>query len=192
MQNTVLYLIRHGETEWALSGRHTGRTDIQLTDNGREQATRLRKCLSKISFNGVLVSPLTRAQETARLAGLTNATICDELAEFDYGKYEGLTTAQIRETVPNWTIWTHPCPGGESLDQVAERAAAVIAKASKISGNVALVSHGHMLRIVAATWLQLPPTEGRHLMLDTGTLSILGYERETPAIKLWNSPVADN
>ncbi|MBX9719855.1 MAG: histidine phosphatase family protein [Candidatus Obscuribacterales bacterium] len=191
MPNTVLYLLRHGETEWALSGRHTGRTDISLTAKGRQQAALLSDYISKLSFSKVLVSPLTRAQETAKLAGLSNFVVCADLAEFDYGDCEGLTTAEIRKNVPDWTVWTHPCSNGETLEQVRARACKAIALANEAGGNVALVSHGHMLRILTATWLQLPPSEGRHFMLDTGTVSILSHERETPAIKLWNAPVMD-
>lgn len=188
--NVVLYLLRHGETEWALSGQHTGRTDIPLTEKGREQAKLLTEPLRKVQFSAVLTSPLSRAQETAKLAGFDNATICDDLAEFDYGAYEGLTTVEIRQQIPDWAIWTHPCPRGETMEQVAARTAKVIELAKQSGGNVALVSHGHLLRILTTTWLQLPPSEGRHFMLDTSTISILGHERESPAIKMWNAPAA--
>ncbi len=191
MQNTVLYLLRHGETEWALSGRHTGRTNIPLTERGEQQAALLSTYLGKIPFSLTLVSPLARAKETARLAGLVNPIICEDLAEVDYGDCEGLTTTEIREKVPDWTVWTHPCPRGETLEQVAQRSSNVITQAIAAGGNVAVVSHGHMLRILTATWLQLPPTEGRHFMLDTSTVSILSHERETPAVKLWNAPVTE-
>lgn len=185
-----LFLFRHGETEWALSGRHTGRTDIPLTQKGEEQAAQLSKITHEIDFSHVLSSPLSRALNTAKLAGF-GATVeaCSDLAELNYGDYEGLTTAQIRTSLPDWSVWTHPCVGGESLEQAAARTTRVISFARTFSGNVALFAHGHILRILAATWLNLPPTEGRHLMLNTGTISILGHERETPAIKIWNAPL---
>lgn len=183
----TLYLFRHGETEWSVSGQHTGRTDIPLTENGRAVARRMRDAVSHLVFSAVLVSPRARAQETAALAGLgAQITTCDDLAEVDYGEYEGLTTAEIRQRVPDWTVWTHPCCGGESLEQAAVRCQRVINTASDINGSVALFAHGHILRILAATWLQLPPSEGKHFILDTSTVSILGHERETPAIKMWN------
>lgn len=190
--NTVLYLLRHGETEWSLSGRHTGRTDIPLTETGKEQARLVAGYMNKITFSKVLVSPLSRAQETAKLAGFSNATTCDDLIEFDYGNCEGMTTVEIRKNIPDWTVWTHPCINGETLAQVEARAKNVIAMANSSGGNVAIISHGHMLRILTATWLQLPPSEGRHFMLDTSTISILSHERETPAIKLWNASVLPN
>ena len=190
MNNTplTLYIFRHGETEWARGGQHTGRTDIPLTDVGRKQARALRNAVNHIDFSSVLSSPLCRARETAKLAGLEPAKPCDDLMEFDYGKYEGLTTIQIRDQVPDWTVWTHPCPEGETLAAAAKRCQNVIATAGSIGGNVALFAHGHILRILTATWLKLPPEEGRHFMLDTSTISVLSHERETPAIKIWNCP----
>lgn len=183
----TLYLFRHGQTEWSVSGQHTGRTNIPLTENGREEARSMHDAISKLSFSAVLVSPLGRAQETAVLAGLESQIVtCDELAEFNYGDYEGLTTKQIRETVPNWTVWSHPCPNGETLEQAASRCQKVIDTANGIKGTVALFAHGHILRILTATWLMLPPSEGKHFILDTGTVSILSHERETPAVKMWN------
>jgi probable phosphoglycerate mutase len=186
----VLFLLRHGQTDWALSGKHTGRTNIPLNEKGREQATLLKECLSKIDFSAVLVSPLLRAQETATLAGFgSRIKTCEDLSELDYGLYEGLTTAEIREQVPNWTVWTHPCPSGETIDQAAARCRNVIATARDIGGNIAVFAHGHILRILTAAWLDLNANEGRHFMLETGTLSVLAHERETPAIKIWNAPV---
>lgn len=184
----TLYIFRHGQTEWALSGQHTGLTDIPLTEFGRAQAKALRNSVSHIDFSQTFVSPLSRARETAELAGLANLKVIDDLVEFNYGEYEGITTEQIRQTVPGWTVWTHPCPNGETLEQAAARCQRVIDTASGIGGKVALVAHGHILRILTATWLKLPPQEGRHLMLDTSTISVLSHERETPAIKIWNSP----
>lgn len=186
--NVTLYIFRHGQTEWALSGQHTGRTDIALTDVGRDQARALRNVINHIDFSQVLVSPLSRAKETAELAGLKDAKVCDDLAEFDYGKYEGLTTDRIRKEVAGWTIWTHDCPEGETLAQAARRCQNVIDTAGSIGGKVALIAHGHILRILTATWLKLPPEGGRHFMLDTSTVSVLSHEREIPAVKIWNSP----
>lgn len=186
----TLYLFRHGETEWSATGKHTGRTDIPLTERGRQQAQALQGIVSGLSFSRVLVSPLSRARDTASLSGLeSQLAVCEDLAEFDYGEYEGLTTVEIRDRVPGWTVWTHPCPGGETMEKAGQRCAKVIATASGIGGSVALFAHGHILRILTATWLQLPPSEGKHFMLDTGTVSVLSHERETPAIKIWNSHV---
>lgn len=186
----TLYLFRHGETEWSISGQHTGRTNIPLTENGRAQARLLERATSHLEFSLVLVSPLGRAQETAALAGMKQQIkTCDDLSEFNYGEYEGLTTAQIREKVPGWTVWSHDCPGGETMNQAAQRCQRVIEEANSAKGNVALFAHGHILRILTATWLKLPPSEGKHFILDTSTMSILSHERDTPAIKLWNSKV---
>jgi broad specificity phosphatase PhoE len=184
-----LYLLRHGETEWSKSGQHTGRTDIPLTENGRQQAKKLSHGIAGVSFVGAFTSPLQRASETAKLLGLSNAVPSNDLLEFDYGEYEGITTPDIRKNVPDWTVWSHPCPNGETLDAVAMRAKRFIESISNMQGKVAVVSHGHFLRILTATWLKLDPGEGRHFILDTTTLSILSYEREATAIKLWNSPV---
>jgi probable phosphoglycerate mutase len=187
LEELTLYLFRHGQTEWSASGQHTGKTDIPLTEKGREQARLLRDSVSHLTFAEVLVSPLSRAQETAKLTGLgSQIKTCDELAEFDYGDYEGFTTAQIREKVPGWTVWTHECPNGETMEQAAARCQKVIDTAGSVGGNVALFAHGHILRILTATWLNLPPSEGKHFILDTSTISILAHERETPAIKMWN------
>lgn len=188
-ERVTVYLFRHGQTEWAATGQHTGRTDIPLTDRGRAQAQGLRELVSKIKFSAVFASPLCRAMETATLAGFANITAEPDLMEVDYGSYEGLTTKEIREKVSNWTVWTHPCPEGETLAEAAERCAAVIKRARVAGDNVAVVAHGHILRILTATWLNLPPSEGKHFMLDTSTLSVLSHEHETPAIKIWNTPV---
>lgn len=186
----MLYLFRHGQTDWAASGKHTGRSDIALNETGRKQATMLRAYVAKHSFSRVLVSPLVRAKETAILAGLeAEMSILDDLAEIDYGIYEGITTEEIRREVPNWTVWTDPCPGGESLAQAEARARNAIEQASKVGGNVAIFAHGHILRILTATWLGLDASQGKHFILETATASILGWERETAAIKLWNAPV---
>jgi broad specificity phosphatase PhoE len=183
-------LVRHGETEWSASGRHTGTTDVALTDRGRADAVGLAPALAAWSFALVLSSPLARAVETGRLAGLGGGSeIDDRLREWDYGAYEGRTTAEIREDDPGWTIWRGPVPGGETIAQVAARADAVIARVEQVDGDVALVSHGHLLRVLAARWVGLDPIEGRRLMLDTASLSVLSTEREHHAIRIWNSAV---
>ncbi|HEY9715742.1 MAG TPA: histidine phosphatase family protein, partial [Chroococcales cyanobacterium] len=182
----TLYLFRHGQTEWSLTGRHTGHTDIPLTAEGKRQAESLRAAVSQIKFAGALVSPLGRARDTASIIQLNcPARVEQNLIEFDYGEYEGLTTDEIRRTSPNWTIWTGICPGGESLANVAERCRQVIASSAAIGGNVALIAHGHILRILAATWLGHPPEQGSNFMLDTCTLSLLSHEHEIPAVKIW-------
>jgi broad specificity phosphatase PhoE len=189
MKTTTLFLFRHGETQWALSGKHTGSTDIPLTERGRVQATALKDIVHSLDFSAVFSSPLARAKDTAQLAGLQNIVIDNDLSEVNYGDYEGITTAEIRKSVPNWTVWTHPCVNGETLADAARRAARVIARAEEIGGNVAMFSHGHMLRILPTVWLQLDPAEGRHFMLDTSTVSILSHEHESPTIKIWNAPI---
>jgi broad specificity phosphatase PhoE len=184
-----IVLARHGETEWSRDGRHTGRTDIPLTDTGRRQAELLRGALEQWSFSQVLSSPLERALETCRLAGLGDvARTTDDLLEWDYGEYEGITTAQIRESRPDWYLWRDGCPGGEQAADVGRRVDRVIA--SLADEDVALFAHGHVLRVLAARWIGLAPESGALLALGTGTLSVLGYERETRVVKRWNSPVA--
>lgn len=186
----LVYLIRHGETEWARSGRHTGRTDIPLTDTGRTQAGFLLPIFDEVAFSHILSSPLKRALETARLAGVGNRVeLVPDLMEWDYGDYEGITTSQIRESVPDWSIWTHPCPNGETIDQVACRADRVIARIRAQEGNTALFSHGHLLRVLGARWLGFEPAHGKYFLLGTSTLSILAYEGSTPVIKTWNGPL---
>jgi probable phosphoglycerate mutase len=187
-----VFCIRHGETEWSLNGRHTGVTDIPLTDNGRRLAERLRPVLARQSFALVLVSPLQRAQETCRLAGLGDVAVVEpELREWNYGEYEGLTPDQIQQRDPDWLIFRDGCPGGETPDQVGARADKVIARARAAGGDVALFSHGHMLRVLGARWIGLPAGGGVRFLLDTGTVCILGDYRGTPAIKEWNAPVID-
>jgi broad specificity phosphatase PhoE len=187
LRRLEVVLVRHGETEWSRAGRHTGWTDVPLTDVGRAQARALGDLLRGRDFASVLTSPLQRAAETCRLAGYGNsAEIIDELREWDYGAYEGRTTPDIRRDVPGWTVWTHGVVGGESIEQVAGRADAVIDRVRGVEGDVALFAHGHVLRILAARWCDLDATAARHFMLDTATISILAYERETPAIRSWN------
>lgn len=188
-----VFLVRHGQTPWSVSGQHTGVTDVPLTDDGRAAARRLAGVLAREHFALVLSSPRRRASETAELSGLgASLQIDPDLAEWIYGDYEGLTTAQIRERVPGWTVFTHPCPNGESAAQVAVRADRVLARARAAGGNVALFSHGHMGRVLAARWLGLSPADGRLFVLGTTTLCVLGAERETPAIEVWNAPVGES
>lgn len=182
-----VFAIRHGETAWSLSGQHTGTTDIPLTDKGRRLAETLRPILEGEIFSLVLVSPMRRALETCRLMGLGDrATIDPDLKEWNYGEYEGLTPGQIHRTDPNWMIFRDGAPGGETAAQVGERVDRVIAGIRSTAGNVALFSHGHLLRVLVARWIGLGPQEGQHFLLDTGTLCILGYYRDVPAVKVWN------
>jgi broad specificity phosphatase PhoE len=182
-------LVRHGETEWSATGRHTGRTDVPLTDEGRRQADALGICLKEWRFALVLTSPMRRAVETCRLAGLGDvAQVRDELMEWDYGDYEGRTTPEIRSERPGWTLWSHGVPGGESAEQVGARADGVLAGVRQTGGDVALFSHGHFLRVLAARWIDLPADRGRSLALATATVSVLGDERKTPVIVRWNQP----
>jgi len=180
-------LIRHGATEWSQNGRHTGSTDIPLTDDGRAAARALAPRVAKWEFSLVLVSPLQRARETCELVGLgAHASVDDDLREWDYGDYEGRTTKDIRESDPGWTIWSGPVPHGETPDEVAARADRVIARVDAADGVAALVAHGHILRVLGARWCSFAPTGGSRLALDTSTLSVLGYERETKVIRTWN------
>jgi probable phosphoglycerate mutase len=198
-----LILLRHGETEWSRAGRHTGRTDLPLTEHGEEQAKLLASEVQRHRFDLVLVSPARRARDTAGLAGIGSYEIEPDLWEWDYGGYEGITTAQIRETLPGWYIWrdgvipgdeAHP---GEDVEHVGLRADRVIARAlammrsehTEPGPTIALVAHGHYLRILAARWLGLPPDHGRYLRLDTGTYSSLGFEHGEHVILRWNAPV---
>jgi broad specificity phosphatase PhoE len=189
-----LYLLRHGETEWSLSGQHTGRTDIPLTPNGEKRAADAGSMLAGLRGDQplalVMSSPRSRALRTAELAGLTVTEVTEDLGEWDYGEYEGLSTPRIRETVPGWTVWTHPCPGGETAEQVGARAAMVLSRAREAlaDGDVILVGHGHFSRVLVATWLELPPTSGVHFALDAAAISELGDERGMPQIRRLNVP----
>jgi broad specificity phosphatase PhoE len=186
-----IVLARHGETEWSRDGRHTGRTDIPLTDAGRRQAALLREALRGWSFARILTSPLRRALETCTLAGLgERAEATADLLEWDYGEYEGLTTKQIRATRPDWYLWRDGCPGGELAADVGRRANRVIASLEGLEGDAVVFAHGHVLRVLAARWLGLGPESGALFKLDTATLSVLGYERETRVITRWNAPLA--
>jgi broad specificity phosphatase PhoE len=182
-----LFLIRHGETEWSLSGAHTGLTDLPLTARGEQRAEAMGRYLNARPFALVLTSPLQRARETCRLAGYSASAVVDEnLCEWNYGDYEGLSTADIQKDRPGWDIWNDGVPNGETVDQVAERAQRVITRALAADGDCAFFAHGHILRILTAVWLQLRPTGGRLFGLDTATLSILGWERDTKVIRQWN------
>jgi len=186
-----VYLLRHGETEWSLNGRHTGVTDIPLTENGRVAARLLKPILAKVTFTLVLTSPLQRARETCELAGLGQfANVEPDLIEWNYGEYEGLKTDQIRLTSPGWSVFRDGCPGGESPEQVGARADRVITKVRTAAGNVALFGHGHFTRVLAARWINLSANYGENFLLDTATLNVLGYYRESPAFMIWNAPLA--
>jgi broad specificity phosphatase PhoE len=182
-----IWLVRHGQTAWSRDWLHTSVTDVPLTEEGVEQARALTGRLADRAFSLVLTSPRSRARRTAELAGFSEAIVDDDLAEWDYGRYEGVSTKTIRETAPGWTVWTHVTPGGESADEVGARMDSVLRRARETDGDVLLFGHAHALRVLAARWLGLPPEEGRRLRLDTGTISVLGYERETAVIRVWNA-----
>jgi probable phosphoglycerate mutase len=191
MATSEVWLVRHGETEWSAAGRHTGTTDLPLTDRGRDAARAVAPVLRGHEFAAVLTSPLRRARETCELAGLAgSAEIVDDLREWDYGDYEGLTTAQIRESRPDWTLWRDGCPGGESADDVGARADRVIARLRTIDGDVVVFAHGHFLRALGARWCGLQAQDGAVLALDTATLCRLGWEREQAVVRVWNAPVS--
>jgi broad specificity phosphatase PhoE len=183
-------LVRHGETEWSRSGKHTGRTDVPLTEQGREDAARVADALRDRRFDLVLTSPLARAADTARLAGFgAVAQSRDELREWDYGVYEGRTTPDIREERPGWTLWRDGVPDGETEAEIGARADRLIEELRTLGGDALVFAHGHLLRVLAARWLRLEPGDGRLFALDPATISVLGYERETPVIRVWNAPL---
>jgi len=182
-----IWLVRHGETEWSKSGQHTGRTDIPLTATGEQQGKALGRHLAGRQFALVLTSPLGRARETCRLAGFSaGAQVTDDLLEWNYGIYEGRTTEAVRAEQPGWSIWTTTVAQGETVEQVGERARRVIERADAAAGDVALFAHAHILRILAACWMGLLPIHGRNLTLSTASISVLGYERETRVLQIWN------
>jgi len=185
------FLIRHGETDWSLSGQHTGTTDIPLTENGRTLPRHLAPILAKVTFARIFTSPLQRARETCDLAGLgERAEIDQDLLEWNYGDYEGLTPQQIQAKAPGWLLFRDGCPGGESPEDVGRRVDAVIERVRAVEGHVALFAHGHVFRVFGARWISLPATAGCHFLLHTATLCVLSYYRGIPAIKRWNIPVA--
>lgn len=188
----MLWLMRHGETEWSLSGAHTGRTDIPLTDRGCDNARKMGDLLKGRKFALVLTSPMARARETCALAGYGDVAQTEpDLKEWDYGDYEGRSTAQIRDERPGWDLWKDGVPNGETVEQVGARARRVIQRASAAGGDAALFAHGHILRILASCWVRLPPDCGRLFALDTASISVLGYERETRVFSKWNRAVGD-
>jgi broad specificity phosphatase PhoE len=180
-----LILVRHGETEWSAAGKHTSFSDIPLTERGREAATNLRGRLAG-DYALVLCSPRARSRTTAELAGFDAPEVDPDLSEVDYGDYEGVTTATVRETRPGWTVWADGSPNGETVQQAGERADRVIARALAADGDVIVFAHGHILRVLAARWLDLPAERGASLALDTAAVSELGFERETRVISHWN------
>ncbi|CAM3456401.1 histidine phosphatase family protein [Kibdelosporangium persicum] len=195
---SAVYILRHGQTEWSASGKHTGVSDIPLTENGEQQARRAGLVMSTLRGSAVppyrvLTSPRQRSVRTAELAGLTVDEKLEELAEWDYGDYEGLTTPQIREQVPGWTVWSHPSPGGEEAKQVSDRADAVLARVKELlpCGDVILVGHGHFSRVLIARWLDLPATHGVHFGLDPAGIAVLDHERGEPRIGRLNVPPLD-
>ena len=182
-----VWLVRHAQTEWSEDGRHTGRTDIPLTEGGRERARELAGELAERRFARVLTSPLSRARETCELAGLAGgAEVRDELAEWAYGDYEGLTTAQIRVQRPGWWLWRDGCPGGEDAAAVGRRVGGIVDEVAAGEGDAVLFAHGHVLRVLAAVWCELAPEAGARLALSTAAVSVLGFERETRVIWAWN------
>jgi len=184
-----VYLARHGETEWSITGQHTGRTDIPLTPVGEENARGLGERLQVIAFTHVIVSPLLRARQTCNLAGFAEPAMIDrDLMEWDYGAYEGLRSDEIRQTRPEWSLFRDGCPAGESIEAIGARADRVVTRLRSWEGRTLLFSHSHFLRVLAARWLGVPPGQARHLLLETASLSILGYEHSLgePVIRLWN------
>ena len=182
--------VRHGETEWSAAGRHTGRTDVGLTERGRRQARALARALAGLAFAQVLTSPAFRARETCALAGLgSGAQVAEELSEWDYGDFEGRTTADIRRDWPGWSLWRHGPPGGETAGQVRSRVDRLVARLRDAPGPVAVFAHGHVLRVLAARWVGLGVEAGALLALDPATVSVLGYEREVPVVAAWNCPI---
>ena len=181
-----IVIVRHGETEWSKAGKHTGRTDVPLTEEGKKGAKALGARLADFHFSTVLSSPLSRAKDTCELAGF-KPELVDDLLEWDYGVYEGITTAEIRKKVPGWTVFASGCPNGETSVDVAKRVERVIDRILSSEGDMAIFAHGHVLRVFAARWLGLGPEGGRFFALETGKICILGWERETRIIRRWNS-----
>lgn len=187
-----LWIVRHGETEWSAAGKHTGTTDIPLTERGEQVARSLAPRLASTEFAQVLTSPRRRASHTAELAGFGHAEVDEDLVEWDYGDYEGITTPEIQETVPHWSVWTHPTPGGETAAQVGARLDRIVERARAVDGRTLVFAHGHSLRVLAARWLGLEVAEGRIFDLDTATISVLGDDRGTPVVQRWNMAGPDD
>jgi broad specificity phosphatase PhoE len=188
-QRGAVVLVRHGETEWSRAGRHTSRTDVPLTDEGRREAAGLAAPLRARTFGLVLTSPLARARDTCALAGFgVVARVDDDLREWDYGDFEGRTTADIRAAEPGWSLWSEGAPGGETPAAVAVRADRVIARVRAASGDVLVFAHAHVLRVLAVRWVGLAASDGARLALAPARISVLGYERETAVIEQWNAP----
>lgn len=180
-------VVRHGETEWSATGQHTGRTDIELTERGRESAKRTGALLRAEHYDRVWTSPLRRAHDTCALAGYADgARVHDELVEWDYGEYEGLTREQIVEQAPGWQVWTDGARGGESVDQLQQRVSGVVDELLSEDGHTLIFAHGHLLRALAAAWIELPITEGRRLLLDTAAVGGLGWYHDRRALARWN------
>ena len=189
----MIVTVRHGETEWSMSGRHTGNTDLPLTENGRRQAAALAPMFAGREFALVLCSPLLRARETCALAGFDDSRVelCDDLREWDYGAYEGLTTPEIWKTDPDWSLWRDGCPGGESPAHVGARADRALARLRGSDGDAIAFAHGHILRVLGARWIELPVSGGARLFLSTGAVSELGHERDTAVLRSWNLTPGD-
>jgi len=187
VSDTEVWLVRHGETEWSRDHKHTSTTDLPLTDVGEGMAHALPAKLTGMDFDLVLTSPRQRARRTAELAGFPDAEVEEDLVEWGYGDYEGITTLEIRETVPGWSVWSHETPGGEAAAAVAARLDRVVERAREVGGRTLLFGHGHALRVLTARWIGQQPDEGRFFRLDTATVSVLGYERDTPVLLRWNS-----
>ena len=183
-----LFIVRHGETEWSLAGRHTSRTDLPLTAHGEHQAEVVRGKLADEHFELVLCSPLQRARETCRLAGFGDvAELCDDLHEWDYGEYEGLTSPQIWETRPDWVLWRDGCPGGEAPAQIGARLDRVLDRFAVVDGDALAFAHGHSLRVLTARWVQMEAAAGAHFKLAAAAIGVLGHERSTPTIDRWSA-----
>lgn len=184
----MIVVVRHGETEWSASGKHTSHTDLALTERGRERALALASVLSQWSFSLVLTSPLRRARETCELAGFGDAAeVCEDLHEWDYGEYEGLTTPEIRVSRPDWSLWRDGCPDGEMPDQVGERADRALARLRAADGDALAFAHGHILRVLTGRWLGMPVAAGARFALAAGGVGELGFERETEVLRRWNA-----
>jgi probable phosphoglycerate mutase len=183
-----IYIARHGATEWSNSGQHTSRTDLPLLPEGEEQARGLRKKLDGVEFSLVLCSPMRRARETCELAGFGNvAEITDDLVEWDYGEYEGLTTPEIRETTPSWWLWRDGCPGGEMPSEIGTRVDRVLERFASVDGSGLVFAHGHVLRVFTARWLEMDVAAGARFKLVAGSLGVLGHERDTHVIERWSA-----